>query len=180
MTWIDWLIVIAMAMAIWGGLRQGFLRAVCSLGGLFFGLILAAWNYDAVASMLLPVVRFETLASVLGFLLIVFAVTALANLIGWMLHKTASTVGLGWLDRLMGGVFGFFQGWLIVTIMILLAAAFFPKAHWLYTGRLPHHFFGSAHFGAQLSPASLAHRIRDGLEYVEQQAPGWMRGKATS
>lgn len=180
MTWIDWLIVIAMGMAIWGGLKQGFLRSVCSLGGLFFGLLLAAWNYDVAAGLFLPIVRFESLANVLGFLLVVFVVTALANLIGWLLHRTAHTVGLGWLDRLLGGVFGFFQGWLGVTIMILLAAAFFPKAHWLHTGALPHYFFGSAHFGAHLSPAELAHRIREGLDYVEQQAPGWIHDRPTT
>jgi membrane protein required for colicin V production len=178
-TWIDWLIVIAMGMAIYGGLKQGFLRSVCSLGGLFFGLMLAAWNYDVVAGLFLPIVRFEALANVLGFLLVVFVVTLIANMVGWMLHRTARTVGLGWLDRLLGGVFGFFQGWLMVTIVILLAAAFFPKAEWLHNGQLPHHFFGSAHFGAHLSPAELARRIREGLEFVEQQAPGWVHGKKT-
>lgn len=174
MTWMDWLIVIAMAMAIWGGLKQGFLRAVCSLGGLFFGLVLAAWNYEIAAGWLQPLVRLESLANVLGFALIVLVVTAVANLVGWLLSRTAHSVGLGWLDRLLGGVFGFFQGWLGVTIVILLAAAFFPKAHWLHAGQLPHYFFGSAHFGAHLSPAELAHRIREGLDYVEQQAPGWL------
>ena len=178
MTWIDWLIVIAMICAIVGGVRQGFLRSVCSLGGLFFGLVLAAWNYEAAAQFFLPLVRYEAAASVLGFLLIVFVVTALANLLGWLSHRTAHTVGLGCLDSLLGAAFGFFQGWLTVTIVILLAAAFFPHAHWLYKGSLPHYFFGSCHFGAQLSPAALADRIREGLAYVQQQAPAWMHGSA--
>lgn len=180
MTWMDWLIVIGMAMAIWGGLKQGFLRSVCSLAGLFFGLLFAAWNYDVAAELFLPIVRFASLANVLGFVLVVLVVTVLANLIGWLLHRTAHTVGLGWLDWLLGGLFGFFQGWLMITIVILLAAAFFPQAGWLHHGALPHHFFGSAHFGAHLSPAELAHKIREGLDYVEQEAPGWVHERPTT
>lgn len=176
MTWIDWIIAIVMIAAVVGGLRQGFLRSVCSLGGLFFGLVFAAWNYEAVAGFLRPIVRFEAVADLLGFLLIVLAVTALANLLGWLSSRTARSAGLGCLDSLFGALFGFFQGWLMITIAILLAAAFFPQAHWLHKGQLIHHFYGSCHFGAHLSPASLAERIREGLDSLQQQAPAWLHG----
>ena len=45
MTWVDWVIVVVLAVAMLGGLAQGFLRSACSLAGLFLGLALAAWNY---------------------------------------------------------------------------------------------------------------------------------------
>ncbi|MDR3723317.1 MAG: CvpA family protein [Terracidiphilus sp.] len=174
MAWIDWLILLIFVAAIVGGLKQGFLRAVCSLGGLFFGLVFASWNYASVAALLLPIVRFEPLASAFGFLLIVFLVTALANLLGWMLSRTAHTVGLGCLDSLFGALFGFFQGWLAVTLFILIVAAFFPQAHFLTAARLPHYFFASCHFGAHIGPADLTHRILDGLDIFQQQSPSWM------
>ena len=180
MAWIDWLILIAMAGAVMGGLKQGFLRSVCSLGGIFFGLLLAAWNYEIAAKVFLPIVRWEAVAHVLGFLLIVFVVTGLANLLGWLLHSTAKTVGLGCVDALLGGGFGFFQGWLLVTIVILLAAAFFPHAGWLHEGRMPPLFYSSAHLGAHLSPAALAEKIRAGLDMIEHQSPAWMHAHRES
>jgi membrane protein required for colicin V production len=174
MAWTDWLILLVLAASILGGFSQGFLRSVCSLGGLFFGLVFASWNYSAAAALLLPIVRFQPVASAFGFLLVVFLVTALANLLGWMLSRTAHTVGLGCLDRLLGALFGFLQGWLVVTLFILVVAAFFPGAHFLTEARLPHFFFGSCHFGAHIGPSELAQRIREGLDLFQQQSPSWM------
>ena len=48
MTWVDWAIVIVLAVTVIGGLTQGLFRSVCSLAGLIFGLLLAAWNYGRV------------------------------------------------------------------------------------------------------------------------------------
>ena len=50
LTWVDWAIVIVVALSVFGGLAQGFFRSVCSLGGLILGLALAAWNYRIVAA----------------------------------------------------------------------------------------------------------------------------------
>jgi membrane protein required for colicin V production len=180
MAWIDWLILLVLAASILGGLKQGFLRSVCSLGGLFFGLVFASWNYSSAAALLLPLVRFQPVADALGFLLIVFLVTALANLLGWLLSSTAQTVGLGCLDSLFGALFGFFQGWLAVTLFILIVAAFFPQTHFLTEARLPHYFFASCNFGSHIGPSELASRIRDGLEMIQQQSPSWMRSGSSS
>ena len=54
MTWVDWIIVIAVASAVLGGLSQGFVRSVCSLIGLLLGLALAAWNYIWVGALFTP------------------------------------------------------------------------------------------------------------------------------
>ncbi len=107
--------------------RQGFFRSVCSLGGLFFGLVLAAWNYRRMAAaILIPLVRSRG---------------------GRRCHRVSAdradgdgAVQASWerffrrhaqdragcLDRLAGAVFGFFQGVLLVTLCILVTVAFFP------------------------------------------------------
>ena len=54
------------------------------------------------------------------------------------------SIGLGCLDRIAGGSFGFLQGVLLVTLGILVTVAFFPQAHWLADARLPRYFFGPA------------------------------------
>jgi membrane protein required for colicin V production len=180
MAWIDWLILLVLAASILGGFTQGFLRSVCSLGGLFFGLVFASWNYASAAALLLPLVRFLPVANALGFLLIVFLVTAIANLLGWLLSRTAHTVGLGCIDSLFGALFGFFQGWLAVTLFILIVAAFFPQTHFLTEARLPHYFFGSCNFGSHMGPADLTRRILDGLDLIQQQSPSWLRPDAST
>ena len=174
MSWVDWAIVIVIAASVLGGLSQGFFRSVCSLGGLFLGLALAAWNYARIADILKPYVRIEAVADAIGFILIAMVVMGLANVIGSVLAKTFHQLGLGCLDRLAGAVFGFFQGMLLVTLFILVTIAFFPRTRWLAEGKLPKMFFGACHLSTQISPAELAARVRVGLRVLEQEAPQWM------
>jgi membrane protein required for colicin V production len=174
MTWVDWAIVLVLAVSVVGGFSQGFLRSIFSLGGLILGLGIAAWNYDRAAALLLPMVHVEAVANAIGFILIALLVMLVANLIGSLLSKAVQRLGLGCLDRLAGGVFGFLQGALLITISILVIVAFFPQAHWLADARLPKFFFGFLHLGARVSPAELAERVRNGLQIMEQHAPDWM------
>lgn len=174
MTWVDWAIVIMLVASTLGGISQGLLRSVCSLGGLFLGLLLAAWNYGRIAAILLPVVRIEAVADAIGFLLIALLVMTIANLMGGIIAKTVHKMGLGCLDRLAGAVFGFVQGALLVTLSILVIVAFFPKAAWLADAQLPKFFFGACHLSTHLSPGDLADRVRQGIEALQQHAPGWM------
>jgi len=174
MTWIDWAIVIVIALSVLGGLKQGFFRSVCSLGGLVLGLVLAAWNYARVAALLMPLVRIEPVADTIAFILIALFVMAVAGILGTVLAKALHQIGLGCLDRLAGAAFGLFQGALLVTLCILVAVAFYPKAHWLAEGKLPRRFFGACHLSTHMSPEELARRVRQGLKTLEEESPPWM------
>jgi membrane protein required for colicin V production len=171
---VDWAIVVIIALSVLGGLREGFFRSVCALGGLFLGLVLAAWNYGRIARLILPLVRFEPVANAVGFLLIALVVMGLIGFAGNALSKALHLMGLGCLDKLAGAIFGFFQGAMLVTLVILVAVAFFPRAHWLAKARLPRFFFGACHLSAHMSPHQLAERIRLGLRTLEEESPHWL------
>jgi len=172
---VDWIIVIVLVLSVASGLSRGFFRSVFSLGGLFLGLVLGAWNYSRVAAFFLPLVRIEPVANAIGFLVIALLVMALAGIVGSILAKTMHQIGLGCLDRLAGGAFGFLQGALMVLLFILVAVAFFPQAHWLADARLPRVFFGACHLTTHMSPAELAARVRQGLDLLQQESPRWLR-----
>jgi membrane protein required for colicin V production len=179
MTWVDWAIVIILTLAVLGGLQQGFLRAVFSLGGLFLGLSLGAWNYAGIASFLLPFVHIEPVADTIAFLLVAVLVMGVAGFLGKVVAKTVHHMGLGCLDRLAGAAFGFFQGALFVTVIILVAVAFYPHARWLTESRLPKKFFGACALSTHLTPAELAGRVMQSLNDLEDRTPQWMHpGKA--
>jgi membrane protein required for colicin V production len=174
MTWVDWAIVLVLVVSVLGGLAQGFFRASCSLCGLLFGLVLAAWNYGRVAAVLLLLVRIEAVADVIGFLLIALVVMGIANLAGTTMARALHWMGLGCLDSLAGGAFGFLQGALFVMLCILVTVAFFPRAHWLVESRLPRLFFGACHVSTHMSPQQLADKVRDGLRILAEETPRWM------
>jgi len=174
MTWVDWAIVVVLALAVLGGLKQGFLRAVFSLGGLLLGLALAAWNYARFAALLLAFIPIEAVRDTVAFLGIAVLVMAVAGFLGKVVAKTIHHMGLGCLDRLAGAAFGFLQGALFVTVCILVAVAFFPHAHWLTESKLPKRFFGACQLSTRLSPAELAQRVLVELKMLEEQTPKWM------
>jgi uncharacterized membrane protein required for colicin V production len=98
----------------------------------------------------------------------------IANILGSVMSRAVHRMGLGCLDRIAGGAFGFLQGALMVTLIILVVVVFFPQAHWLAEARLPKFFFGVCHLSARVSPTELAERVRSGLQMMEQHAPQWM------
>jgi membrane protein required for colicin V production len=174
MVLVDLAIVIVIVLAILSGLHEGFFRSFCSMGGLLLGLVLAAWNYERGAALFLPLVRIKPVAEALGFLLIALLVMGLAAFTGKMLSRAFHYMGLGFLDKLAGGIFGFFKGALMVTLVVLVAVAFFPRAHWLTKARLPRLFFGACHLSTHMSPAELAKRVRLGLKILEEESPRWL------
>lgn len=174
MQWVDWAILLIMALSVLGGLAQGFFRSVCSLGGLLLGLAVAAWNYTRLAALLLPLVRIKPVADTIAFLLIALLVMGLAALVGTALYKTFHHLGLGCLDRLAGAAFGLFQGALLVTLIVLVAVAFFPEAHWLADAKLPRLFFGACHLSTHMTPVELSERVRQGLKLLEHESPRWL------
>jgi len=174
MTLVDWIIVVILALAVASGFAQGFFRSVCALGGLFLGLVIAAWNYARVAAFFRPLLRIDAVADAISFILIAVIVMAIAGIVGKVLSKTLHHMGLGFLDRLAGAAFGLLQGALMITLIILVAIAFFPQAHWLADSQLPRRFFGACHLTTHMTPAELAERVRDGLRLLEQESPQWM------
>ena len=125
MAWVDWAIVLVMVLSVLGGLTQGFFRSFCSLGGLC-GPGLAAWNYGRVAAMFCPGAHRAG-----GQYDRISADCAAGDGAGRRGRQDSlqglHQMGLGCLDRLAGAVFGFFQGALLVTLVILVAVAFFPR-----------------------------------------------------
>lgn len=177
---VDLTIVIVMLLAVLSGLSEGFFRSFCSLGGLLLGLLMAAWNYGLVAVLLMPYVHIRPVANAIGFLLIAMVVMGLAAVAGKIFSRTFHYMGLGCLDRLAGGVFGFFKGGLLVTLVILVTVAFFPSAQWLTKAHLPRLFFGACHLSTHMSPADLAERIRQGLRTLEEESPLWLHPGGTA
>jgi membrane protein required for colicin V production len=174
MTLVDLAILVVLMLAMFRGFSQGFFRSIFSLGGLVLGLVLASWNYGLIAALVLPMVHIEAVANVIGFLLIALIVMGAAGFAGNILSRIFHHLGLGFLDRLAGSLFGFFQGALLVTVVILATLAFYPKAHWLQEAQLPRYFFGACHLSTEMSPADLAERIRLALMALEKEMQPWL------
>ena len=162
--------MVVLVAAVLAGFARGFFRSVFSLVGLVLGLTLAAWNYWRVAALLRPMVHSVEAADAIGFIVIALLVMILAAIIGSLLAKVFEKVGLGFLDRLAGGLFGFIQGMVFVLICILVTVAFFPQTVWLTEAKLPRYFFGALHVSVRVTPSRLSERVRKELLTLESES----------
>jgi membrane protein required for colicin V production len=170
MTLVDWIIVVVLAAAVLGGIARGFFRSAFSLAGLVLGLALAAWNYWRLAAVLKVMIHSVEVADAIAFIVIALLVMVVAAILGSLLAKIFEKVGLGCLDRLAGGLFGFVEGLVFVLVCILVTVAFFPQTVWLTEARLPRYFFGALHVSIRVTPSRLSDRIRNELHTLESES----------
>src|SRR5439155_25650902 len=137
---------------------------------LIVGLSLAACNYWRLAAMLKPLVRSIEVADAIAFIVIALLVMVAAAIAGSLLAKLFEKVGLGCLDRVAGGIFGFAQGLFFVLVGILVTVAFFPQTVWLTEARLPRYFFGALHVSIRVTPSQLSERVRSELQRLEAES----------
>src|SRR5262245_66145058 len=100
---------------------RGFFRELLSLVGLFLGLWIALLKFVPLGEWLQK--RFpltEPLPFHVAFLAIFLGVSIVASLVGYLLHKTAQGMFIGWLDAVAGIGFGFVKGVMILTVLLFL------------------------------------------------------------
>jgi membrane protein required for colicin V production len=170
---LDWVLTLLLAYSVVRAVLRGFLREAFALGGLVAAVLLACWNYEYVATRLHHSIATPTIAQFTAFLLILLTVMLIATLLGTLLKRTASAVGLGFFDRLLGAVFGALRGALLGAVLLLALTAFLPSASWIKNSQLAPYFLRAIHAVSFVMPSELRSRLQDGLQYIKHTAPGW-------
>jgi membrane protein required for colicin V production len=121
------IVALSTVFAFW----RGLIRVVMSLVALIAAVLAAIQFSPAVATMLQmlgdkPVTRYLA-----AFALIFIVVALVGALLGWVLSRAIRAIGLGFVDRLLGAVFGVARGVLIAVIAVLLAGlTTLPREEW--------------------------------------------------
>lgn len=161
----DWFLTAIVLYSTVVAFLRGFFREVFSLVGLVAGILLASWNYPLLGDRLAQWIPWTT-AQIVAFLVIAILVMVLCGIAGKLLHKTAKTIGLGFVDRFLGGVFGFARGCLMCVAILMAAAAFLPQQKFIKSSRLSSYFLAGAHTVSFVVPANLQQRIREGAHQL--------------
>jgi len=113
MNWLDIAIIVALAVSVFSGLKTGIIRSVLSLVGLVAGVILAGRFYTALAPRL-TFIQQESIARIVAFAIILIGVMIIAGILASVLKSVVSAIMLGWVDHVVGAVFGLVMGMLFV------------------------------------------------------------------
>jgi len=123
---IDVIIILVILGSVITGIIRGFIKELSTLAGLILGIYIAAHNYPVLQKYVLSVLHNATVSKIISFLIIFFIVFFLIMLLGLLLQKVIKLIMLGWLDKILGGVFGIVKGVLFVWLLLVFIIAFFP------------------------------------------------------
>lgn len=128
MNWLDWFLIVFLAVSLVNGLREGFVRMGIGLAALVGGFFCASWFGGMLAGALSPYIHSRPLASIAAFLTIFLGVILAGALVGTVMTRLLKIIGLSPIDRLLGGAFGVARGVVVIVVVAMVITAFAPKS----------------------------------------------------
>lgn len=121
MTLIDYAVLTIVGFSVLLGAMRGLVREVMALAAWLIAFVAAGAYGGEVAPLLarqIPDESWRTLAAVVA----VFFVTLIAmSVIALVISRLIKNAGLGVEDRVLGGMFGFARGLLVVLALVMIA-----------------------------------------------------------
>ena len=171
----DWFLVVVIVVSTVAAFQRGFIRVLLSLGGLFTGIIVASWEYLQLAiSLHRWILNFQA-AEVIAFLLIMALVMVVFGVVAKLLRKTVQAIGLGFVDRLLGAVFGAIRGLLLGVAAMMAVTAFVPDATWIQNSQLAPYFLSGVHAVSFVVPEHFQDQMSAGAKYLLRETPELLR-----
>lgn len=121
MTWLDYAVLGVMGISVAWGVWRGLVREVLSLAGWVIGFLAANLFAAPLAETLPSSISPSELRVLVAFVGVFVLSLALTSLAALLLSKMIRAVGLGGLDRTLGGLFGVARAVVIVLAFALLA-----------------------------------------------------------
>lgn len=170
MNLLDLLLVVIIGASVVTGFMAGFARVGIGFLATICGLLFGFWFYGIPAEWFHRHIKSVTLSNMLGFFLVFFGCMLLGSLIGKMLSKLFKWTGLSWLDRLLGGAFGFVRGSLIAVAFVAVLLAFTPKPlpNWMVDSAVLPYAIDASDLCADLAPNAIKDAFRESMHDIEK------------
>lgn len=152
---VDWILLAVLGVSMLLGMWRGLVREVISLAGWIAGFWMAqTWAPEAGARLPLQGAS-EVLRYLAGFISVFLVVLIVSVVLGWVVSKLVSAVGLGLLDRVLGGLFGGVRGVVVLlTLAVVVSLTPMQSAPWWVGSPVAQHL---VHGLQSLKPVLPAH-----------------------
>jgi len=131
MTLFDVAVVAFLFLSVVLALFRGLIREVVALVSWVIGVVVALLYAGDLASVFVGWRITPAVAQVLAFIALFVGVLIVGGVVGSLLSRMIRAVGLGWVDRLLGGAFGVVRGLAIVLVFVLIAGVTsLPRNAW--------------------------------------------------
>jgi len=119
MTEFDFAILTILLVSLLLGLWRGLVYEVLSLAGWPIAFVLSKLFANSIVP-LLPVQQ-EAIRIAAAYAVVFVAALIVWGILVWLLARLVKAIGLGWLDSVMGGLFGVLRGVLVILALVWLA-----------------------------------------------------------
>lgn len=121
MTVFDYAVIVIVGLSILIGISRGLIQEVLSILGWFFALYVAKTYAKMTVAYMPDSIPGDELKMLAAFLLLFVATLFITSMIAKLLASMFSSIGLGWLNNILGAGFGFLRGVLIAGVIVFLA-----------------------------------------------------------
>jgi len=121
MTGFDYAVLAIVGVSVLLSIMRGFVREVLALISWVAAFIVARLYALELVPLLPEAIPSEELKMLAAFLIVFLSTLLFCSLLAIALSHIFKRVGLGWIDRGLGAVFGVLRGVLVVCILVLLA-----------------------------------------------------------
>lgn len=140
-TAVDWAIIVVLGLSILLSLWRGFVREAVSLAGWIAAFVIANMFVGEMATFLQQWIANVTGRYVAAYALLFAGMLMVAGIAGKLSAQVVKVTGLTLLDRLLGTVFGFVRGIIIVLVVVYVLRQLAPPQNllWLDESQLMPH-----------------------------------------
>ena len=126
MNWADWAILVVLTLSSVISLARGFIKEALSLIIWIVALVVANVFSNRLEVLLTNTISTPSLRAMAAFLLVFIGVLLLGALINFCIGLIVKATGLSGTDRLLGMLFGFARGLLIVMLLLIYVPNYVP------------------------------------------------------
>jgi membrane protein required for colicin V production len=142
MNWIDLIIVVILILSMVGGFINGLIREAASLAALILGIWGAIKFSGFTASKLYDFFDMSGhYVGIIAFLITFGIIVVIIHFVGIIADKIADAASLGFINRLLGIVFGLFKTILIMSVFFVILNAIDARRPFLPREKLERSIF---------------------------------------
>jgi membrane protein required for colicin V production len=121
MTSFDYLVLVIIGISIVVSMMRGAVRELLAIAGWLVAIYIAKTYATQLVPLLPADIPTEPLKILAAHIIVFFGVLLVASLLTIALSTLIKKIGLNWLNRGIGAVFGFARGLLIICVLVFLA-----------------------------------------------------------
>ena len=167
LNYLDIIAVLIVLISVATAVAKGLILELLSLASVILGLFLAVLFYPQLAGMLVILgLDGDYVAEFVAFVMIFVGTLVAGAIISGAVNRVLKHLHLKWMDRLLGGVFGFLRGYLINAVVFLALTSFQIRQDLLAESRLAEFFLAGARILVIFIPEDLKEQFLEAYDWL--------------